>query len=273
MGRSQRHMIVEQNTTSAGEVHAQGVVADSIVAQVDPSALNVLTTPPEGSQLEIPAGGFVVPEGPSGGPLAGSSMSGAVPDALAPPPDPEPPEPGFKPVLNSINPSSARIGDPDLNMHVNGNYFVDGAVIVFNGGDEATTYKSGGQLSTIIKPSLATTPGSYPVWVRNPDGQRSVAEKTFTFNPEVTPLARTIPSAAYTISRIDPHTEGLAITLASGDVQLDDTVLIEATGNTSVNGTYTVLSVDGPIVVVGSEVDLTNPIEAKGRLTVIDAGS
>src|SRR5262245_41008999 len=168
MGRSQRHMIVEQNTTSAGEVHAQGVVAESIVAQVDPSALNVLIpVPPQEAQLEIPQGGFAVPEGPTGGPLQGSSMSGAVPAELAPPPDPEPPEPGFKPVLNSINPSSARIGDPDLNMNVNGNYFVDGAVIVFNGGDEATTYKSGGQLSTIIKPSLARTPGSDSFWARN----------------------------------------------------------------------------------------------------------
>lgn len=96
--------------------------------------------------------------------------------------EPEPPPVTLPPpVLNSINPSAAPLGGVDVTMNVNGSKFVDGAVIVFNGGDEPTTFKSVNQLSTVVKPSLATVEISVPVWVRNPDGQRTEAEKTFSF--------------------------------------------------------------------------------------------
>ena len=38
MGRSQRHMLLEQNTTAAGEIHAEGAVAPGIAMQVDATA-------------------------------------------------------------------------------------------------------------------------------------------------------------------------------------------------------------------------------------------
>lgn len=61
MGRSQRHKIMEQNTSSRGEVYAEGALAPAVLKQLPP--------PP------VPT----VPAGPSGGPLKGSSMSGAIP--------------------------------------------------------------------------------------------------------------------------------------------------------------------------------------------------
>jgi hypothetical protein len=110
---------------------------------------------------------------------AGASFIGDLLRAQA---QANPPEPLPQPVLNSINPSSATIGGPDLTMNVNGSKFVDGSVIVFNNGDEPTTFESVSQLSTVIRPSTALVPGSYPVYVRNPDGQRTDMEKMFTFN-------------------------------------------------------------------------------------------
>jgi IPT/TIG domain len=271
---SQRHKIENYNTASNGEVHAQGVVAESVAAQVDPESYNVLLRAP-GKATEVPEGGFVVPEGPPGGPLQGSSMSGAIPDSVQPTP-PEPDE--GQPVLDSIDPSSANIGDPDLTMNVNGSKFVDGSVIVFNGGDEETTFISDSQLSTIIKPSTATTPGSYGVNVRNPDGQYAPLEQTFTFIEAVAPEGarggRALPIGPFTISLIEDHEDGIRLDLAEGDVRVGDTVLIEATGNTSVNGDYTVLALlkvlgqSGLSIVVDNDLVLLNSIEAKGRLTV-----
>lgn len=61
MGRSQRHMIAQQNTSARGEIYAEGVLAPAILRQ--------LPGPPAPT----------VPVGPSGGALKGSSMSGAIP--------------------------------------------------------------------------------------------------------------------------------------------------------------------------------------------------
>lgn len=60
MGRSQRHKIAIQNTSSRGEIYAQGKVAPAVLLSATPA------TP-------------TVPAGPAGGPLQGSSMMGAVP--------------------------------------------------------------------------------------------------------------------------------------------------------------------------------------------------
>jgi hypothetical protein len=195
-------------------------------------------------------------------------------------PEPEPPDPALKPVLNSINPSSANLGDPDLTMHANGSKFVDGSVIVFNGGDEPTTFISDNQLSTIVRPSTATTPGSYGVNIRNPDGQYADLEKTFTFiDPQATqnPTGseqRTFPIGPITINSIEDHEDGIRLNLAEGDVQPGDQVTVEATSNTSINGNYTVLAVlevhgtAGSDIVVDNNTLLTSSIEGKGRLTV-----
>lgn len=60
MSRSQRHKIAIQNTSSRGEIYAEGRVAPAVLLSATPA------TP-------------AVPTGPTGGPLKGSSMMGAVP--------------------------------------------------------------------------------------------------------------------------------------------------------------------------------------------------
>lgn len=88
------------------------------------------------------------------------------------------------PTLASIDPTSAIIGGADVVMTVTGDNFTPESVIVFNFGDEPTTYIDGEHVSTLVKPSTAGTPGDYPVYVRQP-GAGDSNSATFTFHAAV----------------------------------------------------------------------------------------
>jgi hypothetical protein len=298
MARSQRHKVIIQGVDAAGKGVAEKQAAPVYIQQY------------------LASQAFTVPLGPPSGPLKGSSLAGFPPTLIPAPgmveareaelhaagefsdpdqfnlsgnptyqdlppaaagPGPTPPDPALKPVLNSINPSSAKIGDPDLTMNVNGSKFVDGSVIYFNNGAEETTFISDNQLSTIIKPSTATTAGDYPVLVVNPDGQGTDAQKMFTFTDPVAERQlpeRVFPIGPIVINSIEDHEDGIRLNLSEGDVRPGDQVLIEATSNTSINGSYQVLAVlevhgaAGSDIVVDNNFELLAPIEGKGRLTV-----
>ena len=71
------------------------------------------------------------------------------------------------PVIDSLEPDEANIGDDDLTLHVTADAgLTPDCIIVFNGGDEATTFVSETELTTTVKPSTAQVPGDYPVQVR-----------------------------------------------------------------------------------------------------------
>lgn len=258
MGRSQRHMIVEQGANAAGASLDEGVVAPGLLMQVD------------GDVQKVGGGPVEVPTGAPGGPLQGSTLTGAIPSDVAPPtpPQPEPgpdPEPGMEPVLDSLDPAFAVIGSDDVTMHCHGRNFTETSVIVFNGGEENTVFVSDTEVTTIVKPSLAGTPVSVPVLVRQGTVDSNAVNFNFEVDEELPPERDVGP---FDITSIADHPNGLAITLASGEVLDGDTVLIEATGNTSVNGQYEVSIVDG-VIVVFNEMELAAPIEAKGRLTIV----
>jgi hypothetical protein len=83
-------------------------------------------------------------------------------------------------VATSLSPAQATIGDPaDVVMRVAGEGFTAACVITFNGGDEPTTFVSDTVVSTIVKPSTATTPGTYPVTVKR--GAEESEPLGFTF--------------------------------------------------------------------------------------------
>jgi hypothetical protein len=96
-------------------------------------------------------------------------------------PTPWPPEPMMdRPGVASLAPNTAVHGTgPDLTMTVTGTDFKPYSVIVFNGGDEVTTYISPTQLSTGVKPSLVGAAIAVPVQVRN--GSQISNSKPFTF--------------------------------------------------------------------------------------------
>jgi hypothetical protein len=80
------------------------------------------------------------------------------------------PVPGPAPVLTELSSTSAIIGGPNVLLKASGTGFSRGAQLTFNGGLEATSVTT---LETTINMASATTPGSYPVTVKNPDGQES----------------------------------------------------------------------------------------------------
>ena len=185
MGRSQRHMLLVQNTTANGEIIAQGEIAPLSLVQVQEPAL--LSTELHGVEdLEVPVG-------PPGGPLQGSTLTGAVPESLVAPTPPGPelgpdPEPGLEPTLEYITPNEAVIGSTDFTLRVIGTNFTDTSVIVFNGGDEATTVVSDTELTTGVKPSTAQVAGALPVQVRQ--GSYTTGEVDFTFTEPVARSSR-----------------------------------------------------------------------------------
>lgn len=98
----------------------------------------------------------------------------------SPPELPElPPPVGQAPTISSLNPNTAVVGGADLTMTVNGSGFTPSSVIVWNGGDEPTTYGSASQVSTGVKPSTASGPYTVPIAVRN--GDKVSNELPFTF--------------------------------------------------------------------------------------------
>jgi hypothetical protein len=101
-------------------------------------------------------------------------------DPLFPTTPPGTPPPAVPLVLEDIDPDSAEIGSADLTLTLTGTGFTGDSVIVFNGGDEPTTFVSDTELTTIVKPSTAGTEGDFPVLVRNAGEQSAALDFTFT---------------------------------------------------------------------------------------------
>jgi hypothetical protein len=83
------------------------------------------------------------------------------------------------PLLLELAPDGATVGGADVVMEVIGENFTPSSVIVWNGGDEPTTFISPTVVSTIVKPSTASGPITLPVAVRN--GADVSNELMFTF--------------------------------------------------------------------------------------------
>jgi len=80
------------------------------------------------------------------------------------PPDIEVPVP----VIESLNPASCMIGDPDFPLIVSGDNFFGDSVINFAGHDEPTTFDPDAKtLSTGVKPSLWAEPVVVQVIIKN----------------------------------------------------------------------------------------------------------
>jgi len=82
--------------------------------------------------------------------------------------------------ITSLVPNTAVKGAADVTMTVNGTGFIPGAIINFNGGDQATTFVSATALTTLVRVSAVTVAGPQAVYVRMQTGQRTAA-LNFTF--------------------------------------------------------------------------------------------
>jgi hypothetical protein len=79
------------------------------------------------------------------------------------------------PVVSSLSPGSATVGDADFILQVMGTGFTPESVIVFNGGEEVTTYVSATQLTTGVNMSTVTGAFTVPVAVLSKEGVLSNA--------------------------------------------------------------------------------------------------
>jgi hypothetical protein len=86
------------------------------------------------------------------------------------------------PVLTALAPATVALGAPSFTLHVHGTGFLEGAVIVFAGHDEPTTWVSSTEVTTGVDMAVWVGPDTVPVLVRQPDGAASAA-LPFTFTP------------------------------------------------------------------------------------------
>ena len=180
MGRSQRHMILEQGADATGASIGQGVIAPGLLAQAEGEV-------EYGDELRG-IEGIEVPVGPPGGPLQGSTLTGAIPadvaDGGGTDPNPEP-EPGMEPTLTSLDPNTVEKDSANIVMSCRGTNFTDSSVIVFAGVDEPTTFVSPEEITTGVTPSLGWgTDVGIPVHVRQGTYETAPLDFIFTSVPE-----------------------------------------------------------------------------------------
>ncbi len=101
------------------------------------------------------------------------------------------------PVLTSINPTSATVGDPDTTITLTGSSFIDGSTANFNGTPLTTTFVSATELMAVIPAADLTTAGmdSITVVTAGPGGGTS-AGQTFTVNNPAPILTTISPTSA-----------------------------------------------------------------------------
>jgi hypothetical protein len=93
---------------------------------------------------------------------------------------------GRPPALTSLNPNSAPIGGEPVLLECIGTGIMAETVIVFNGGVEPTTVVDTTRCTTMVYPSTAGTPGSYPVLLRTFTHETAPQMFTFTDPAEAT---------------------------------------------------------------------------------------
>jgi len=74
------------------------------------------------------------------------------------------------PIIDSLNPSNATIGEPAFDIHIMGSGFDQYSTILFNGIEEPTTLVSENEVTTGINMPLWTAPAIVPVSVRSSNG-------------------------------------------------------------------------------------------------------
>jgi hypothetical protein len=111
------------------------------------------------------------------------------------------------PSITTISPISATINGAGFTLTVNGNNFVNGSVVNFNGAAKSTTFVSATQVTASILATDLLTLGNFPIMVTNPaPGGGTTTPVTFAVtNPPPTlallsPASATAGGAAFTLT-------------------------------------------------------------------------
>jgi uncharacterized protein (TIGR03437 family) len=154
------------------------------------------------------------------------------------------------PSLTSLSPSTAAAGGPPFTLTVNGNGFVSGSVVNWNGSARTTTFVSATKLQAAILSTDITTVGTAQATVANP----SAGSTTLAVSSTSTGLAFTITAATPGFTAAYGFTEGAGATTGDASGNGNTGQIRGATWTTS--GKYgNALQYDG----AASYVDLGNP--------------
>ncbi len=108
------------------------------------------------------------------------------------------------PVLTSLNPASATVGGLAFTLTVNGNNFLSGASVQWNGSGLSTTFVNAGQLTAAVPASLIATAGSAMITVVS--GGITSNSLSFPVNNQaplltsLSPASATAGGAAFTLT-------------------------------------------------------------------------
>lgn len=102
------------------------------------------------------------------------------------------------PKVTSLTPNSAEVGDPSFLLHVHGTGFTSGSIIMFNGGEEPTTFVGPTELTTQVDMTTVAGPAVVPVAVLSTDGVLSDSMNfAFTDGTPLVVAAKTaVPASA-----------------------------------------------------------------------------
>jgi len=106
------------------------------------------------------------------------------------------------PAISSLTPNSAEVGDPSFLLHVHGTNFTSGSIIMFNGGEEPTTFVSATELTTAVNMSTVLVPSVVPVNVISAEGVMSdFLNFTFTDGTPVVTQSPTTVTKSVTVTK------------------------------------------------------------------------
>ncbi len=135
---------------------------------------------------------------PGGGTSAGYSLTIIQPNPV--------------PVVSSLSPSNATVGDPSFTLAVNGSGFVTGSVVAFNGVAATSTFVSSTQLTIGLSSADISTAGTFPIAVTNPAPGGGVSSNVnFTVKnpaPAITSLSPTSVQAASSATTVTVNGSG-----------------------------------------------------------------
>ncbi|HLK61253.1 MAG TPA: exo-alpha-sialidase, partial [Chthonomonadaceae bacterium] len=100
------------------------------------------------------------------------------------------------PAISSLSPNSATAGGSGFTLTVNGNNYLSGAAVNWNGSALTTTFVSGNQLTASVPASDIATAGTANITVTNPGGATS-SSATFTIDNPVPSASSLSPSSTY----------------------------------------------------------------------------
>jgi len=97
--------------------------------------------------------------------------------------DPNRPRPAAMPKITALSQNGAIVGDAAFTLSVFGENFDNQSVIVWNNGDETTTFVTAGEITTGVDPTTASGAVMIPIQVRDASGFVSNMVPFTFYNP------------------------------------------------------------------------------------------